>query len=1354
MSEAVEPMAGGEHGCCETPQLAHSAHYNRPALSALAYRLAAHRGFLERMIAQLTRDQLPEEAVLTPKEQEPENRPAESEVTRRRRPLAALTTRDPTDPSIALMDAWAAVANVLAFYQERIANEGFLRTATERRSVLELARAIGYELKPGVAASTVLKFIIDTAKDSPPEVRLVRGARVLSIPVKEEPPQPFETIEDIVARAAWNALKPHTPQLAQSDAVSLGVKALRLKGTASGLRAGDAVLLVGDERAEQREDGRARRPGDEHWDFRILERVETVPEKGFTRIGFTLGLGEQHPRVEPAQDNPRLFSLRLRAALFGHNAADWDRLDPDIRLRHAPGALEVITSAALSFDGKRALCTTVDGTLRLWDAATGKALDALTGHVGSVNCAVFTPDGKQIVSGGDDATVRVWDAATGVELRRFTGHKGPVLSVACGSYIEEYEEPLDQKPPAFKTRARTIAVSGAADTDIGVWAVDEPPLGIEPLLGTLQGHSGAVNAVAFHIAEGTFRRPSLPALRVLSGGDEGSVSWWNVPAVVQPGDVFWWKVGTVSRQTVGPHAGAVEAVALRKSGADIRIASGGADGQLKGWTVSPTGTLTPRALASGSTEAITAVTFSANAANVFAGTADGALLNCVWATGAVARTNAAHAGPVAGLACVPASPSVISGGADRVLQLRTGTLSAAGKPLATRLPQDVAEWPDFELRVNALQPEIELDSIYPAIVPGSWIVLARTGYSEAYRVLEADVRWARGFGLSSKVTRLRLDSAEHLSWFGRRNTTVYAQSEPLEFYVETQPDRSPLHGAFIDLASLVQGLEGGRRVVVSGQRMFARIEQKPESKLVSADGYSSRDIEPGDVLVCLAPPRPSRAEYGVTRWSAQGEKLLPIVTPLAGGGNRASAAAAKVTLRWHLRDRNGFEGFAVTTPWPNDDGSLQEMQIAALRPGKDAAGEPRNPASEVAVLERTEEMERTRTRLHFDGELENLFDYETLSVNANVARSTHGETVAREVLGSGDGTRANQRFRLQKNPLTYVSAPTASGGETTLQVRVNEVLWKEVESLHELDGRSQSYIVRRDHEGRTWVVFGDGVHGARLPTGQENVTASYRFGLGPTGEVAAGAIKLLQTKPLGVREALNPVAASGAAAPEALAEARAHAPLTVVTLDRVVSLKDYGDFAAGFAGVGKAQAAALWTGSSQLVHITVGTASGQPLAAGSALHDNLAAALARLREASVPLRIQGFALRHFQAAARVSFDPRYRRELVEEQIRAELRAAFSFERRDFGQPVTRAEVIAVIQNVPGVVAVNLTGFALVAGDGASSPAALSAGGGAEEIEEVLPAQPATWDPALRTPRPAQLLLLFPTTEGLTLGEMD
>ena len=56
---------------------------------------------------------------------------------------------------------------MLTFYQERIANEGYLRTAAERRSVLELARAIGYELNPGVAAGTFLAFSVETAPGAP-----------------------------------------------------------------------------------------------------------------------------------------------------------------------------------------------------------------------------------------------------------------------------------------------------------------------------------------------------------------------------------------------------------------------------------------------------------------------------------------------------------------------------------------------------------------------------------------------------------------------------------------------------------------------------------------------------------------------------------------------------------------------------------------------------------------------------------------------------------------------------------------------------------------------------------------------------------------------------------------------------------------------------------------------------------------------------------------------------------------------------------------------------------------------------------------------------------------------------------
>ncbi|OLT58412.1 hypothetical protein BJP37_04475 [Moorena bouillonii PNG] len=72
-----------------------------------------------------------------------------------------------------------------------------------------------------------------------------------------------------------------------------------------------------------------------------------------------------------------------------------------------------------------------------------------------------------------------------------------------------------------------------------------------------------------------------------------------------------------------------------------------------------------------------------------------------------------------------------------------------------------------------------------------------------------------------------------------------------------------------------------------------------------------------------------------------------------------------------------------------------------------------------------------------------------------------------EVLGSGDGTLGNQKFVLQKPPLTYISAATSSGSETTLEVRVNNIVWEEVRSLYGLDDRRQAYIVRIDDNGNT-----------------------------------------------------------------------------------------------------------------------------------------------------------------------------------------------------------------------------------------------------------------------------------------------
>ena len=89
---------------------------------------------------------------------------------------------------------------MLTFYNERIANELFLRTARERDSLLRLTRLIGYRLRPGLAAQTLLSFALDAGA----EARIRKGLKVMSVPGQDEKPQIFETIEQIVANAEIN----------------------------------------------------------------------------------------------------------------------------------------------------------------------------------------------------------------------------------------------------------------------------------------------------------------------------------------------------------------------------------------------------------------------------------------------------------------------------------------------------------------------------------------------------------------------------------------------------------------------------------------------------------------------------------------------------------------------------------------------------------------------------------------------------------------------------------------------------------------------------------------------------------------------------------------------------------------------------------------------------------------------------------------------------------------------------------------------------------------------------------------------------------------------------------------------
>jgi predicted phage baseplate assembly protein len=465
----------------------------------------------------------------------------------------------------------------------------------------------------------------------------------------------------------------------------------------------------------------------------------------------------------------------------------------------------------------------------------------------------------------------------------------------------------------------------------------------------------------------------------------------------------------------------------------------------------------------------------------------------------------------------------------------------------------------------------------------------RPGYCELYQVAKVETAARTDFTLSAKVTRLALDTNEHLAWFGLRDTVVFSQSERLE--LAERPETTPL---------------SGDRIVLGG----------------------------------------------------------PAPTP-----------------------------------------ALQRGQALALTGRPAGAAVPAAAQSEIVFVKSTSD-DGAHTTVTLAAPLQRTYDPATVTLNANVARATHGETVRDEPLGSGSGALANQRFTLKKPPLTYVSASMPSGAASTLEVRVDDVLWNEVPSLFGRRPADQSYVVRQKEGGATRLIFGDGIMGARLPTGAENVRATYRSGLGPEGNVPAERLTLLLTRPFGVRGVTNPLPAAGGAAPEQLDDARANAPLTVLTLDRIVSLRDFEDFARAFAGIGKAKAARLWDGRRNLIHVTVAGVGGAPVEDNPTLLANLRRAIDGARDPVQKVQVGGFVERRFGVAAEVLVDPRHVPEQVLAAAARTLEAVFSFARRDFGQPITAAEVIAALQGVPGILAVDLNALDLVAGGAApSGPAA-------------------------------------------------
>lgn len=403
---------------------------------------------------------------------------------------------------------------------------------------------------------------------------------------------------------------------------------------------------------------------------------------------------------------------------------------------------------------------------------------------------------------------------------------------------------------------------------------------------------------------------------------------------------------------------------------------------------------------------------------------------------------------------------------------------------------------------------------------------------------------------------------------------------------------------------------------------------------------------------------------------------------------------------------------------------LQDNQVIILTGNRsDVTG---TAASELITLQDVSIVEGS-TVLTFVDNLDNSYVRSSVMLNANVALATHGQTI-QETLGGGDATQMFQSFTLKQSPLTYISSDTTAGITSSLEIYVNDLLWSEVPYFYGHGPGETIYITREDDSGNTTVTFGDGNTGARLPTGQGNITATYRQGIGLVGMVGANQLSQLTNRPPGVKSVTNPIASNGAADQEDLEDGRMNATLTIMTLDRVVSLEDYQDFAAAYPGIGKALATWTWSAQKRSIYLTVAGVNGALIDPTSTLYTNLSLSIWGSGDPNVPLTIVSYQPIYFLLQINLVLDPVYLQAEVQPAVEQALLNGFSFAERAFGQPVAMSEVITVAQEVAGVVAVDVIAFNLSSDKTTSIQQRLNAS---------MP-QPGTY-----TASPAQLLMIDP-----------
>ncbi|MBK8988266.1 MAG: hypothetical protein IPM39_19730 [Chloroflexi bacterium] len=1253
------------------PQKEGPTRVNPPGLTALTYRAGSYSDFVTRMLQRLREQPVGD---------------SHGDV---QYPLRHLNLLAGEDMTLALIRAWAIVADIIAFYQERIINEGYLRTATERRSVLELTRAIGYELAPPLAATTYLAFYALNNPDAPGPLRIPAGTAVQSVPAPFSPheavkaivqgttgadptanlPIIFETTGDLRARPEWNELKPSRFVGAPWPAAQPGQeRTLRLNGLQTGLKPGDGLLIISGSAASSQNLAA--------WELLLLDGVSPNPTAGYTAVTWQQSHGPTPAEGIPA---PQAFALRRQSALYAYAAGsvfcanDGAWLPANIGLPAKP------VRAAANGRGRAyvAVETTLYSSRDLGD--TWQPLT--TGLPPKEIYAVAASAAGAVAIGSDDGSVFLsQDGGAG-----WTPLSGPgEVEILTG--WRRFFQPVRHKLP--KTIVRALwhtddkGPSLLAGTDKGVFAYVTEANRWTPLNGRFPNLDRETGEAALSVRALT---AVANGKRLLAGTSSGV---FPVEPLFRPPDNKL-LLAFLAFVLLLP---AVVARLLQSATAVLT-------GPLTQFALLVTllvllYLLQPRRLTALS--GLIALAFYATQSEwvvsdqiIFllqnllaqAGSAvDGALLINPLLLLLLALLGAnllfAALGQLPGLMrrafpflqakstqpsvydLLPVGDSVYAATDQGIFRLTAvpgwRVRWAAWLRRLFRGPEPET-WTAVSLWPISDSPADEQASrtVYALALDENGRLMAGTASGDIYLRLGDD--WRREADLPLASVRAILNTGN-----GR-----LAAGQPVEVVGEKRWTRAQLRAGAIDLPLQPANAPPGSYAVALDAESAALLT------LTGAANLSSHDVRQGGQITRVTVKETAdlpNFQRGQTRFYYQSEPL-PLYDdcflPQPVGGDRL-----------HLQQENlGLQ-------------SGQRLALVGL-----PVGQTDHLSSELLAIQSVAAGDG-RTLLTLAAPLRHNYQRDSVTLYGNLAPAIHGETIYHEPLGDSDGTQANQRFWLRR-PLAFVAAPSGDY-ETTLTVMVSGIPWRKTPSLLGQPPDARVYMVRRSDSGATAVIFGDGQQGARLPTSQERLSASYRSGGGPAGNVPRHSLMLLPSQLPLISKVSNPLPASGGEPAESMDQGRYLAPRRLQANQRIVSYNDFLHFASSYPGVGKAAARQAGPRRGAPLEIAIAPRHPRHLEQDDKLLTDLAAAVAHVRSRpQPPVAITPYQLVHFQLDVTCHLDlpwrhlPQAEWDELQETIRRLLATAFAFEKRQIGQMVTEAELYGLLQGVRGITAVTL-----------------------------------------------------------------